>query len=376
MISPFDFLTALKEHDIDTYYGVPDSLLKSFDQALSDSTSVRSHSIVPNEGIAVSRAIGYFAATRQIPVVYMQNSGLGNAVNPLLSLADAQVCGVPMLLVVGWRGEMIGQEQITDEPQHRKQGRVTLELIESMGYSYFIVDKASCYKTIIDESVELAKRKHEPVFLVVRKDTFSNVKSERPENRFDMTREASIKSVLALLPDTCITVATTGKIGREVFELRQSLKMPHYSDFLCVGGMGHASSIASEIACYKPERTVVCFDGDGAALMHLASMQHAACQKNLLHIILNNCVHESVGGQSTTFDELDAASLARTFGYARFSYITDEKTLCRQTALFLLAPESTLLIVGCKIGSRIDLGRPTVSSKEQYASFSKFVIGL
>jgi len=373
MISPIEFLKELKENNIDTYYGVPDSLLKSLGDAINDSVLVSNHSITPNEGIAVSRAIGYFSATRQLPVVYMQNSGLGNAVNPLLSLADPQVYGVPMLIIVGWRGEIVGQDQIADEPQHRKQGRVTIDLIHSMGYNYFVVDKDSCYKTIVCESVALARQRQEPVFLVVRKDTFSAHNSSSPKNRFKMNREEAIKNVLTLLPDDCISVATTGKTGREIFELRQSLNMPHHTDFLCVGGMGHASSIAAEIARYKPERSVVCFDGDGAALMHLASMQHAASQKNFLHIILNNCAHESVGGQSTSFDELDAASLARSFGYAKFAYITEKDELCRETTNFFHTQQSTLFIIGCKIGSRDDLGRPTTPAREQYAAFTNFV---
>lgn len=376
MISPIDFVQELKDNDVDTYYGVPDSLLKSFGNILNDSSLVSHHSITPNEGIAISRAIGYFSASQKVPAVYMQNSGLGNAINPILSLADPQVYGVPLLIIVGWRGEMLDTEQVSDEPQHRKQGRVTTDVIEAMGYHYSILDKDSDFKHVLCNIVETAKQKQEPVFLVVRKGTFSESISADYTNRFEMSRELAIKNVLKALPDDCISVATTGKTGREIFELRKSLDMSHDGDFLCVGGMGHASSIASEIARCKPNRTVACFDGDGAVLMHMASMQHAASQCNLIHIVLNNCAHESVGGQSTTFDELDAHSLSKAFGYKRFSYITNPEDLGREVDDFLINKKSTLLIIGCRIGSRSDLGRPTISTMEQYSSFTNFVSNL
>ncbi|RZP72485.1 phosphonopyruvate decarboxylase [Vibrio vulnificus] len=373
MISPIEFLHALHHHGIDSYYGVPDSLLKSFGHALNEAPFVQHHHITPNEGIAISRAIGYYSATQKVPVVYMQNSGLGNAVNPLLSLADSQVYGVPMLLIVGWRGEMLATEQLADEPQHRKQGRVTTELIDAMGYPCVILDKNSDFRQVIDDSLQRAKQLQAPVFLVVRKGTFSACDSSRDVNRFDLSREHAIETVLQALPEDCISVATTGKAGREIFELRKTLNMPHNRDFLCVGGMGHASSIAAEIAHHKPDRPVVCFDGDGAVLMHLASLQHAASQPNLLHIVLNNCAHESVGGQRTQFDDLEVHALAQAFGYQHFAYVTDVDAIGREVDYFLTKPTSTLLIIGCKIGSRDDLGRPTISTQEQYAAFTEFV---
>ena len=300
-----DFYNSLIKHGIDMFCGVPDSLLKDFCACVTDNTPANKNIIAANEGNALAIAAGHYLATRKPAVVYMQNSGLGNIVNPLLSLTDDEVYNIPALLIIGWRGE----PGVHDEPQHIKQGKLTLPLLETMGIRYEILEDVSQ----IASAVEYMTQTKKPFAFVVRKGTFEPFPKEKTISKYSLAREEAIKKVVSLLGEKDIVVSTTGMISRELYENRQT----HEKDFLTVGSMGHASSIAFGVAINKPDRKVFCFDGDGAFLMHMGASAVIASRKlpNLKHIVFNNEAHDSVGGQPTVMNHVEIADVIKGCGY-------------------------------------------------------------
>ena len=314
MISPQSFVSTLCELGVDFFAGVPDSLLKSFCAYVTDHCG-DSHVIAANEGGAVGLAAGHYLATGRPALVYMQNSGQGNAVNPLCSLADPDVYSIPMVLLVGWRGE----PGVKDEPQHLKQGKVTISLSETLGIPTAILpDTDESAAAVTRKMVETAKAESRPVALIVRKGLFAEYKLQSKEADIsDVKREDVIEGVLRGLPEDAVIVSTTGMISREVYETRERLGQGHERDFLTVGSMGHAIMIALGIAKAQPQRKVYCLDGDGASIMHLGNMAIAGqcgCE-NLTHIVFNNAAHDSVGGQPTVGGKIDFEKIAEELGY-------------------------------------------------------------
>lgn len=308
------FVECLKSNGVGFFAGVPDSLLKSFCAYLTD-TCAAAHVIAANEGGAVGLAAGYHLATGKLACVYMQNSGQGNAVNPLASLADPDVYSIPMVLVVGWRGE----PGVKDEPQHVKQGKVTVTLFETLGVpTETLPDDGYAALELVERMVTRAKEESRPVALVVRKGWFEDyaLKAKRPDIAA-VQREAAIEEILADLPPDAVVVSTTGMISREVYETRVRRGEGHARDFLTVGSMGHALMIALGIAREQPKRPVVCIDGDGAAIMQMGNLAIAGRSgaTNLTHIVLNNAAHDSVGGQPTVGGEIDLTAIAEACGY-------------------------------------------------------------
>jgi phosphonopyruvate decarboxylase len=363
------FYNKLTEKGVGFFSGVPDSLLKDFCAYITDHTDNKNHIIAVNEGSAVGLACGYHLATGRIPLVYMQNSGIGNAVNPLLSLADNDVYRIPLVLVIGWRGE----PGVHDEPQHIKQGKVTCSLLESMGIPYAVLENnennvngqiETCFKIISETG--------SPYALVIRKETFSlYTLQKKEEHDAVMTREEAIEEIAANRGG--IIVSTTGMISRELYELRDKTGAGHARDFLTVGSMGHASSIALSIALQKPQLQVTCLDGDGAALMHMGSFAAIGQQKprNYCHIVLNNCAHDSVGGQPTIAPFIDIPAVARACGYKKVYQAKTKKDLKK-----ILAKKNeglTFIEVKVKKGARKDLGRPKSSPQENKTAFMKFI---
>lgn len=314
MVEVSKFVSELKESGIDFFTGVPDSLLKSFCAYVTD-TCGENHVIAANEGGAVGMAAGRYLATGKPALVYMQNSGQGNAVNPLCSLADPDVYSIPMLLLVGWRGE----PGVKDEPQHVKQGKVTVSLFETLGIPTEVLpDDESAALELTRKMVERAKTESRPVALVVRRGLFAEYKlqNKKPDIA-SLPREQAIEGVLKALPKDAVVVSTTGMISREVYEIRERLGQDHSHDFLTVGSMGHASMIAMGIAKAQPSRQVFCLDGDGASIMQMGNMAivgQSGCD-NLTHIVFNNAAHDSVGGQPTVGGDVDFEKLAEEFGY-------------------------------------------------------------
>lgn len=373
MIRPEFFIEALREKGIDCFAGVPDSLLKNICAYITDHFDAAHNIIAANEGAAVGLAAGHYLATGQPACVYMQNSGEGNIINPLASLTDQEVYNIPVLLLIGWRG----RPGVHDEPQHVKQGKVTTGLLNVMGVNYEVLSKEEdkVAKQIDKAAKALANK--EVFALVIEKDTFEDYKLQNVEvNDLTMTREEAIQTVAAALGEKDCIVSTTGMISRELFEYRAAMNQGHERDFLTVGSMGHASQIALGIALAQPERRVWCFDGDGAAIMHMGSMAIVAnkAPKNYVHVVFNNGAHDSVGGQPTVGLKIDLPAVAKAVGY-KATYSVDSKAELENILSKVNSFGSPVLLeVKVKKGNRKDLGRPTttpIQNKEALMTFLK-----
>ncbi|MFO0552626.1 MAG: phosphonopyruvate decarboxylase [Polyangiaceae bacterium] len=370
MIGPKDFYDLLAGSRVTLFAGVPDSLLKDFCAYVTDTAPAERHVITANEGAAIALAMGHHLATGELGLVYMQNSGLGNTVNPLTSLADPAVYGIPMLLLVGWRGKP-GEH---DEPQHVQMGAVTLATLEAIGVEHAILpDTLDGARAALELAVERARSGRRPYALVVPKGTFDVYKLKKKDNApYEVSREAAIERVVAAIPRGAAVVATTGMPSRELYEIRERRGEPHASDFLTVGGMGHASMIALGVAMADRARTVFCLDGDGAVLMHMGSLSTIASLRpqRYKHIVLNNGAHDSVGGQPTVAFDVDLCAIARASGYPVALRATTLAELDERLAELAAADGPALLEVRVKKGSRPDLGRPKQSPADLTRDFS------
>ncbi len=372
MIEPKDFYQSLNENGIEFFTGVPDSLLKYICAYISDNTGSDNHIIAANEGNAIAIAMGYHMATQKIPMVYMQNSGLGNTINPLLSLADKEVYSIPMVLMVGWRGK----PGLSDEPQHIKQGRIHNRLLDAMEIPNFHLSSKSNFLSVIKRAKEVAEKNSAPSIITVEKNTFNkydlNVKEK---NNFNMTREEAIEKIAKMISKKDIVISTTGKASRELFEFRKKMSDTHERDFLTVGGMGHASQIALGIALAKKKRIVYCIDGDGSFLMHAGSMGIIGSKKltNFKHIIINNGSHDSVGGQATVALEIDLDKISKGFNYTKTFKVDRKEDLNETFNSFKNCVGPCLLEIYVNKGSRKDLGRPTISPKNNKKDFISFL---
>lgn len=371
MITPSFFINKLKQEGIDFYAGVPDSLLKNVCAYITDNFDKNHNIITANEGGAVALAAGYHLATEKIGCVYMQNSGEGNAVNPLASLTDPEVYHIPVLLLIGWRG----RPGVHDEPQHVKQGKITTGLLNIMGINYDVLskdeDKASKQ---IEKAMEEIKRTGNTYALVVEKDTFDSYTLQNTEkNDLTLSREDAIKTMAASIPADAVIVSTTGMISRELFEYRTAMGQGHERDFLTVGSMGHASMIALGIALQQPTRRVYCFDGDGASIMHMGNMAIVGSKRprNYVHVVFNNGAHDSVGGQPTVGQEIDLVKIAYAMHYEHAECVWTAEKL-QQAILNIDGNGPMLLDILVRKGNRNDLGRPTttpIQNKEALMSF-------
>lgn len=372
MIRPQYFYETLAGFGIDFYAGVPDSLLKNLCAYITDHADISHNIIAANEGGAMGLAAGHFIATGQIPVVYMQNSGEGNIINPLASLTDPDVYNIPVLLVIGWRGK----PGVHDEPQHVKQGKVTTGLLNVMGIDYTVLSKEEEKAEMqIRKAVSYMKSTGHCYALVIEKDTFDTYVLQHVEqNDLTLSREEAIQTVAASLGEKDIIVSTTGMISRELFEYRTQMSQGHERDFLTVGSMGHASQIALGIALEKHDRKVWCFDGDGASIMHMGGMAIVAekSPQNYVHVVFNNGAHDSVGGQPTVGLKIDMPSIAKAVGY---KYVFSVNTLDNLKALLVEIgkQEGPVFLQVCVKGNRKDLGRPTTTPVENKEALMQFL---
>ncbi len=358
----------------DFYTGVPDSQLKALCDYLMNTFGIdqKHHMIAANEGNCTALAAGYNLATGKVPVVYMQNSGEGNIINPVASLLNDKVYGIPMIFVVGWRGE----PGIHDEPQHIYQGEVTIQLLEDMDIKCFIVGKdttedelasvMSGYREILAEGKDVA--------FVIRKGALEYDQKVVYKNDNEMIREEIIRHIVAATGEDPI-VSTTGKASRELFEIREANGQEHKYDFLTVGSMGHSSSIALGVALNKPEKRIWCIDGDGAVLMHMGAMAvvGANAPKNMIHIVINNGAHETVGGMPTVAANMNVVSIAKACGYPNAVSVNSYEALDRELEIAKSRDELSLIEVKCSIGARADLGRPTTTAMENKENFVAFL---
>lgn len=361
----------------DFYTGVPDSQLKELCNYLMNTYGIdeRHHVIAANEGNCAALAAGYHLATGKIPVVYMQNSGEGNIINPAASLLHEKVYSIPMIFVVGWRGE----PGVHDEPQHIYQGEVTLRLLEDMDIRYYVIEKETSVEQLREVMKEFSDilAKGKDVAFVVKKGALTYGEKVKYTNDNTMVREDIIRHIVEVSGEDPI-VSTTGKASRELFEIREANGQSHKYDFLTVGSMGHSSSIALGVAVNKPSAKVWCIDGDGAVLMHMGAMAvlGATAPCNMVHIVINNGAHETVGGMPTVASNIDLVSIAKACGYPYASMVSDFDSLDAELRAAKDRKELSLIEVKCSIGARDDLGRPTTTALENKNNFMEYLSAL
>ncbi|MBQ3923792.1 MAG: phosphonopyruvate decarboxylase [Spirochaetales bacterium] len=378
MITPSKFYDLLIKNGTDFFAGVPDSLLKNFCAYVTDNAPAEKHIISANEGSATALAAGYHFATGKIPLIYMQNSGEGNMINPLLSLIDPDVYSVPLLIIIGWRGE----PGVHDEPQHVKQGKVTCELLDAMQIPYQVLtDDETKLAAQFDQAYSYIKEHSAPYAFVIRKGTFAEyVLQNNIAVKADMKREEAIEKIMLSASEKTAFISTTGMASRELYELRDKYKMSHERDFLTVGSMGHASQIALAIAMQKPNRPIYCIDGDGAAIMQMGGMATIGTRKpkNLVHFVMNNGAHDSVGGQPTVGLQINLPEIAKACGYEKIYSVetaADLDKVLNEIKISFNENKNTLTFVEVKVckGARKDLGRPKSTPQENKKALMEFL---
>lgn len=368
------FLQEIKKIGIHTIAGVPDSTLKQFCDAVRiDARKTFHHYVTANEGAAVGYAIGEYLSQKRPCLIYMQNSGLGNIINPLASLANREIYGIPMLFVVGWRGEP-GKK---DEPQHIFQGKITCELLELMDVPYSVIDDTTTQNQIKDILTNAKKVMNEnrQYAIIVKKGTFEKEKNAAWNNGYEFVREQALKIILENLYLDSLLISTTGKISRELYEQSNLLYNNHERLFMTVGGMGHASMIACGMAQADSSKQIVCIDGDGAVMMHMGALAFIAKQspENLLHIIINNSAHESVGAMPTGFSGQTYSQIAAACGYKNTYTVTTQEDLKAAILDAKNKHELCLIELMVSLESRADLGRPKESAKQNKINFMNAV---
>lgn len=358
----------------DFYTGVPDSQLKALCNYLMNTYGIdeKHHIIAANEGNCTALAAGYHLATGKVPVVYMQNSGEGNIINPVASLLNDKVYAIPCIFVIGWRG----QPGIHDEPQHIYQGQITCDLLDLMDIENFIIGEDTTVEELKKVMADYANLldSGKSVAFVVRKNALTYDEKVVYENDNDMVREQIIEHIVNITGEDPI-VSTTGKASRELFEIRQSKNQPHKYDFLTVGSMGHTSSIALGVAINKSDEKVWCIDGDGSALMHMGSLGVIGNvgPKNLVHIVINNGAHETVGGMPTVASTMNLVNIAESCGYPYAVSVDNFDDLDAELEKAKSLDELCFIEVLCSIGARDDLGRPTTTALENKENFMNYI---
>ena len=369
MIDCQDFYQYLQSLSVDFFTGVPDSLLKDICAYISENS--QQHTITANEGAAVGLAAGYHLATNKIPLVYMQNSGLGNSINPFASLTHSKVYSIPLLMMIGWRGE----PGVHDEPQHIKQGEVTPGLLELLDIPYKILEQQD-WRQQVQEVYQETLNSQRPCALLIRKGLFSKYSLSETNDRVNvlLSREEAIQKMAAWVDKAKnkTIVSTTGMISRELYSFRNDHNTVG-RDFYNVGSMGHASQIALGLAMALPEKSIFCFDGDGSVLMHMGSLAisgNSGC-KNFFHIVFDNEAHDSVGGQATLSRRVPLTEVARCCGYETvFNFKTKSEFyqfLSETKVKNLFGP--TMILIKVKKGHRRDLMRPKMTPLENKQMF-------
>jgi phosphonopyruvate decarboxylase len=372
MIKNSHIFNILKDNGVSFFTGVPDSLLKYLCAYITDNTTDKEHIIAANEGGAVSLAAGYHLATGKIPLVYLQNSGLGNTVNPLLSLADKKIYSIPMVLLIGWRGK----PGTKDEPQHIKQGRIQNDLLRVLDIPFLVIGPDIDDLTDpVNQIIKTAKDNSSPVAIVVQPNTFEEYKLRACfEDKYQLTREEAIETILESVSLKDIVISTTGKTSREVYEYRERKKQGYQNDFLTVGSMGHASQIALGVTLNTKKR-VICLDGDGAILMHMGALAIIGTKKpkNFIHIVLNNGSHDSVGGQPTAGFSISLTKIAEGCGYSFVESISNKDDLQDALKRAFEKKGPLMIEVLIKKGARPDLGRPKTTPVQNKEALMKLL---
>ena len=366
-----DFINVL---DCDFYTGVPDSQLKALCNYLMNVYGIdeKHHIIAANEGNCTALAAGYHLATGKVPLIYMQNSGEGNIINPAASLLNDKVYAIPAIFVIGWRG----QPGIHDEPQHIYQGQITCDLLDLMDIENFTIDTDTTIEELENVMKEYEKllKDGKQVAFVVKKGALSYDGEIKYQNDNDMVREEIIEHIVSVTGKDPI-ISTTGKASRELFEIRERNNQSHKYDFLTVGSMGHTSSIALGVAINKPDEKVWCIDGDGSLLMHMGAMAVVGNfnPKNLVHVVINNEAHETVGGMPTAVNKTDLVEVAKACGYSYAVTVDNFKRLDEELNKVKSLDKLSFIEIKSSIGARDDLGRPTTTAIENKENFMEFL---
>ena len=355
MIQTKDLRKILNKNKINFFTGVPDSVLKSLSDHFQ-SYSKKKHIIAVNEGSAVSIGIGYHLSSKKIPCIYLQNSGLGNAINPLVSVAHNKVYSIPMLLLIGWRGSMNNK----DEPQHITQGKITPDLLKLLNINYCILKRKDDLKKL-EKLIQFSKKNFVPVACLIEKGTFErNLKKKKSSKKSTLLkRKDFILELLRQVPKSSKIISTTGYTSRELHKIRKEKKLFKGRDFYMVGGMGH-SSMVSLGASLHTKKEIICIDGDGSLLMHLGSIRTIGFAKspNIKHILLNNNSHESVGGQKTYAQGINFKKLTESIGYRHYFKLIKRNKFKSTISKFLNSKGPSFLEVLISKGSFDNLGRP------------------
>ena len=375
MIKIDEITRVLINNNIEFISGVPDSIFKELCLEFENNFNSK-HIVAANEGSSIGLAIGYHLASNKVPIVYLQNSGLGNIINPITSLASSKVYKIPMILIIGWRGEMVGKKQVSDEPQHKDQGMITQKMLETINIKYRILDKKSNFKKIFSNLKKDAIKSSRPVALLVRKNTFdkSSYKKKIIIKKSKLfSREEALLTLIKSIPKKIPKISTTGMLSRELNEFNLKYKSEK-NTFMCVGGMGHAISIATGVA-FKKKSKVLCLDGDGAITMHLGALSTSSKINNMIHVVFNNDSHDSVGGQKTASSGTDYYKIAKLMGYKYSKRVKNKKSLNLAIIEILKNKQSSFLEIICTKGSRSSLSRPKkdmITYKKMFKNFLKY----
>lgn len=354
MINAGLLLKFFKKKKINFFCGVPDSVLKEFINCLTEDRSIK-HYVCVNEGSAISLGMGYYLARKKIPLVYFQNSGLGNSINPLISIADKKVYSIPMLLVIGWRG----YPNMKDEPQHMTKGKITKSLLNKLNIKFKILNTSKDLSKI-DNLIKYSYLKKVPVALLIKKETFlKKITYNKTKQNKNLLRSEFIESLLASIKKDTKIISTTGYTSRELYQIRLGKKLKKGKDFYMVGGMGHSSSVSLGHSLATNKETV-CLDGDGSMLMHMGSLFSLGFygKKNLKYIVLNNNTHESVGGQKTNVKNINFKKLSQSLKFKNFFRINQKKDLVKKLKIFLKSKGPSFLEVNIQSKSMQNLTRP------------------
>lgn len=331
MIKVKSLINTLKKNKSDFFTGVPDSVLKELSFELQNKTK-KNHIIASNEGSAISIGIGHYLSTKKIPTIYMQNSGLSNALNPLISIAHPKVYSIPLILIIGWRGS----PRIKDEPQHNVKGKITENLLKLLNIKYTIVRNDKDLKKF-DKQIKDAKKNNSIVACLIEQGTLEkNNKKIKQKDYFKLDKETFFKTLLEITDNKSKIISSTGYNSREIMHIRQKYQLRKSQDFYMVGGMGHTASVALGYSLTTKKKTI-CIDGDGSLLMHLGSIKTAGtfASKNFKYILLNNNTHDSVGGQSTYANQINFEKLSNSLGFKKYYSIKDNQNLKKTLKQFL-----------------------------------------
>ena len=350
-IDPKKLLKLFNSNEIYNFYGVPDSLLKNFVSIIKD----KHNFICANEGLAVSMAIGDYLASKKLNIVYMQNSGLGNAINPLISLADKKVYSIPLFLVIGWRGH----DEKSDEPQHNSKGKITKKILNLLNIKYQVLEKENDMSKI-EKLIKFSIQKKRVVALVVKPNTFIKSNLNFYKNKYVLKRYEVIKSLLHIAPKNSRFISSTGFNSRELYQARLDINHRKGKDFYLVGGMGHTLSLSLGYLNRLKTNNLFCIDGDGSLIMHLGSlhMMHSLNLNKIKYILFNNLCHESVGSQKTNSDKIDFKKLSEIFGFKKFFKIKNNKDVNTVLRKFVEEKKSCFLLANVKNESLQNLLRP------------------